>query len=164
MADILHSTDLTEIISQHHRQDALLEVLHDLQQQYGSLSDKLLSQVAEQMALPPSLVLGVASFYHHFHRTPPGTHRCVICTGTSCHLKGGSRLLEELEQRFELPCGSTSEDGSLSLETVRCIGACGLAPLAIVDDRIIGEDEDLQQMADTISQAIGERLAGDRLP
>ena len=120
--------------------DELIEALHAAQEKNGYLNRELLGQLAEQLQLPPSLVYGVASFYHVFRLEPHGEHHCTVCTGTSCHLLGGTALLRELETYFGIPCGETSADGILSLGTVRCLGVCGLAPLALLDGHIIDGD------------------------
>lgn len=125
---------LEHVMQQHRRRpDSLIEILHAAQRQYGWLDRGLLGLIAASLRLPPSLVYGVASFYHAFRLEPPGRHRCTVCTGTSCHLKGGSRLLQRLERHFGIACGATTPDGSLALENVRCLGACGLAPLIVID-------------------------------
>jgi bidirectional [NiFe] hydrogenase diaphorase subunit len=123
----------TLLARQGHGPDALIEILHAAQQRYGWLERSLLGQLSEKLNLPPSLVYGVASFYNAFRLSPPGRQTCTICTGTSCHLKGGSRLLRGLERHFGIRGGTTTADGSLTLEEVRCLGACGLAPLAKVE-------------------------------
>jgi len=115
--------------------DALIEILHAAQQRYGWLDRPLLGRLAEELRLPPSLVYGVASFYHAFRQKPRGEHTCTVCTGTSCHLQGGSRLLRELEKHLGIRCGSTTADNGLTLEQVRCLGACGMAPLVRVEHR-----------------------------
>jgi bidirectional [NiFe] hydrogenase diaphorase subunit len=109
--------------------DALIEILHAFQERSGWLDKPLLGRLADELKLPPSLVYGVASFYHAFRLSPPGRHSCTICTGTSCHLHGSSRLLHELEEHLGIPGGTTTADNSLALGQVRCLGACGLAPL-----------------------------------
>ncbi|QEM69210.1 NAD(P)H-dependent oxidoreductase subunit E [Geobacter sp. FeAm09] len=125
---------IERVMRQHRlRPDSLIEVLHAAQRQHGWLDRELLGFVAARLGLPPSLVYGVASFYHAFRLEPPGRHRCTVCTGTSCHLKGGSRLVRQLERHYRIPCGATTPDGSLTLENVRCLGACGLAPLVMID-------------------------------
>jgi len=131
-----------ELLSSQHRyrSDALIEALHAAQEKYGHLSVELLGQLAEQLQLPPSLVYGVASFYHAFRLLPRGEHHCTVCTGTSCHLLGGTALLQKLENNFGIHCGETSADGSLSLDSVRCLGVCGMAPLVVLDGRIITAD------------------------
>jgi len=115
-----------------HDPGALIEILHAAQEQYGWLDKPLLALLAEGLRLPPSLVYGVAGFYHAFRLAPPGKLVCTVCTGTSCHLHGGSRLLQELEKHLGITCGTTSADGNLALEQVRCLGACGMPPLVKV--------------------------------
>jgi bidirectional [NiFe] hydrogenase diaphorase subunit len=113
--------------------DALIEILHAAQQCFGWLDRPLLGMIAQELDLPPSLVFGVASFYHAFRLKPRGHQTCTVCTGTSCHLQGGSRLLNELESHLGIRSGTTTEDGSLTLEQVRCLGACGMAPLVRIE-------------------------------
>lgn len=134
--------------------DALIEVLHVAQEQYGWLSKDLLRYVAQQLNLPPSRVYGVASFYHFFTLEPKGHHHCTVCTGTSCHIKGGSALLAELERRFHIPCGATSRDRAVSLNTVRCLGLCGMAPLVLLDGKRIA-DVSSQNLADEVCRRLG---------
>lgn len=140
--------------------DELIEVLHAMQKHFGYLGNYHLGQIAEKLRLPPSLVYGVASFYHLFRLSPPGKQHCTVCTGTSCHLKGGTLLLRELEKRLGLPCGATSPDGLLSLGTVRCIGVCGRAPLAICGTTILsglGPDD----LADQVCRHLAQSATGD---
>jgi len=125
---------------QRYRPDALIEALHAAQEKSGYLTRKILAQLAEQLQLPPSLVYGVASFYHSFRLKPRGEQHCTVCTGTSCPIRGGTDLLRKLEKSFGLSCGATAADGSLSLDTVRCLGVCGLAPLAVLNGQIISGD------------------------
>ncbi len=115
------------------RPDALIEILHALQQQYGWLDRPLLGRLAAELKLPPSLVYGVASFYHAFRLEPRGQTICTICTGTSCHLQGGSRLLQDLEQHLGIRSGTTTAGKRVLLEQVRCLGACGMAPLVRIE-------------------------------
>jgi bidirectional [NiFe] hydrogenase diaphorase subunit len=111
----------------------LIEILHAAQQQHGYLNRELLRYIAKALDLPPSLVYGVASFYHAFRLTPRAIKTCTVCTGTSCHLKGGSRLLHDLKRHYGINSGTTAFDGTLALEQVHCLGACGMAPLMRID-------------------------------
>jgi bidirectional [NiFe] hydrogenase diaphorase subunit len=129
-----------ELEHQLFRSDALIEALHAAQEQHGHLTRELLAQLAGQLQLPPSLVYGVASFYHAFRLEPQGEHHCTVCTGTSCHIRGGTDLLRKLEKHFGISSGETAADGSISLDTVRCLGVCGLAPLVVLDGHIISGD------------------------
>jgi bidirectional [NiFe] hydrogenase diaphorase subunit len=116
-----------------HKPDALIEILHAAQHRYGWLDRPLLGRLAEELKLPPSLVYGVASFYNAFRLTPPGHHTCTVCTGTACHVQGGSRLLRELERHFGIQSGTSTADGNLALGQIRCLGACGMAPLIRIE-------------------------------
>jgi bidirectional [NiFe] hydrogenase diaphorase subunit len=116
--------------------DALIEVLHTAQELYGFLSPALLKTVARKLRLPPSRVLGVASFYHFFSLQPKGEHTFVVCLGTACYVAGALGLVETLERRCA-KAGQTSPDGKVSVQTARCIGACGLAPAAILDGTVL---------------------------
>ncbi len=115
---------------------SLIEVLHTAQELYGYLSLPLLRAIAHKLKLPPSRVLGVATFYHFFSLKPKGEHRFVVCTGTACYVAGGFGLVEKLEHRCT-KAGQTTEDGKVSVETARCIGSCGLAPAVIYDGNVL---------------------------
>jgi bidirectional [NiFe] hydrogenase diaphorase subunit len=135
----------------HYSGDALIEVLHTAQELYGYLTPELLKSIARKLKLPPSRVLGVATFYHFFSLEPKGEHSYIVCLGTACYVKGALGLLEGLERRCA-KAGQTSPDGQVSVETARCIGACGLAPAIIKDGEIVGRltleqlDEDLDSI------------------
>lgn len=111
----------------------LIEVLHQRQQQHGHLSRDTLAAVARQLQLPPAEVYGVASFYHLFRLQPPTPHRCGICFGTACVLRGAAALAAEQEQRLGVRRDDPVGDGVWSLETISCIGACALAPVLLID-------------------------------
>jgi bidirectional [NiFe] hydrogenase diaphorase subunit len=122
-----------------YRPDALIDVLHAAQDIYGSLSKELLAYIATALQLPPSRVLGVATFYHLFRFDPPGDHTCTICTGTACFVKGADALMAGVSEAYGVAQGSTRPDGALSLLEARCLGSCGLAPVAIVDGTIVAK-------------------------
>lgn len=118
---------------------ALIEVLHAVQGAYGYLDKAVLAQVAEALRLPLSKVYGVATFYHYFSLKPPGEHTCVVCTGTACYIKNADGLTQAVSEAFEVKPGETTADGKLSLLTARCVGACGIAPVAVVDGQVLGK-------------------------
>lgn len=120
------------------RQDALIEVLHAAQELFGYLEPDLLRLVARRLKLPPSRVYGVATFYHFFTLRPKGEHTCVVCTGTACYVKGADGLLAALRRQVGITPGETTPDGSVSLMTARCLGACGIAPAAVLDGTVKG--------------------------
>lgn len=115
---------------------ALIETLHSVQSSFGYLEDDALKFVAASLRVPYSKVYGVATFYHHFQLKPAGEHRCVVCTGTACHIKGAGPILDAIRDKYEVEPGATSPDGKLSLLTARCLGACGLAPVAVFDEEV----------------------------
>jgi bidirectional [NiFe] hydrogenase diaphorase subunit len=115
---------------------ALIEVLHTAQELFGYLSPTLLKTIAHKLKLPPSRVLGVATFYHFFSLKPKGEHTFVVCIGTACYVAGGFGLVQKLEHRCA-KAGHTTEDGKVSVETARCIGSCGLAPAVIYDGNVM---------------------------
>ena len=121
-----------------HQPDALIEVLHTAQELFGHLDADLLLYVAHSLKLPPSRVYGVATFYHFFTFAPKGDHRCVVCLGTACYVKGSANILAALEREFGVRAGETSSDGKVSLLTARCLGSCGLAPAGVFDDVLVG--------------------------
>ena len=121
-----------------YQQDALIEVLHRAQELFGYLDETLLLYVARSLKLPPSQVYGVATFYHFFSLKPQGAHSCVVCMGTACYVKGAAELLSKLEQRFGIKAGEINAQGDLSLSVARCLGACGIAPAAVVDNEVAG--------------------------
>jgi bidirectional [NiFe] hydrogenase diaphorase subunit len=121
-----------------HRPDALIETLHSAQEAFGFLDDDALKYVSDSLGLPPSKVLGVATFYHHFTLKPQGKHTCVVCTGTACYINGADAILTSIETGLGVKPKETTADGNLSLLSARCLGACSLAPAAIVDGDVQG--------------------------
>jgi bidirectional [NiFe] hydrogenase diaphorase subunit len=117
-------------------QDALIEVLHTAQETFGFLSEDTMTYIAHELKLPLSWVYGVASFYHHFNLKPQGEHTCNICMGTACFVKRAGDIVETLEKEFQVKAGETTEDGKLSINIVRCLGNCGLAPMIILDGKV----------------------------
>jgi len=117
---------------------ALIETLHSLQQAFGYLDRPGLEYIAASLKIPLSQVFGVATFYNHFTMKPQGRHACVVCLGTACYIKGAAGILKSIEGARGLHPGETTADGGLSLLTARCFGACGLAPVAVLDGDVIG--------------------------
>lgn len=117
---------------------ALIEGMHAAQRAFGFLAPATLRSLADTLGVPLATVYGVATFYHLFTLQPPGTHSCVVCLGTACHLDGGPAILAALVEAHDLEPGKTSPSGELSLSVARCIGACSLAPLVVLDGEIVG--------------------------
>lgn len=121
-----------------YQQDALIEVLHTAQEAFGFLADDLLVYVAHQLKLPLSWVYGVATFYHFFSLKPQGDHNCIVCLGTACYVKHAAEILAALQQEYGIEAGETTPDHALSLNTARCLGSCGLAPVLVMDGKVVG--------------------------
>jgi bidirectional [NiFe] hydrogenase diaphorase subunit len=120
--------------------DALLEILHAAQGLYGFLPEEVLVHVARGLRLPPSRVYGVATFYNLFTLRPKGVHVCTVCLGTACWVRGGGAILSAVEETCGAAAGETTPDGKLSVAVVRCIGACGGAPVVAFDGRLSGRE------------------------
>ena len=119
--------------------DALIETLHVVQDSFGYLDVPAMRFVARSLRVPLSKVYGVATFYHLFSLKPQGKHTCVICTGTACYIKGAGELLKGVQDKYGVAPGQTTSDDQLSMMSARCLGACGLAPAAVVDRGVLGK-------------------------
>ena len=122
-----------------HESNALIEVLHTVQETFGYIDETALRYVATALRLPLSRVYGVATFYHFFTLKPQGEHTCVVCTGTACYIKGAGTLLKAVEESAHIKAGETTKDNKLSLLTARCLGSCGLAPAVVFDGEVAGK-------------------------
>ncbi|MFN9871455.1 MAG: NAD(P)H-dependent oxidoreductase subunit E [Cyanobacteriota bacterium] len=128
------AASLAQVVRRHGaRSDSLIEVLHQVQELHGYLSPEALRQVATLMRLPLSRVYGVASFYHLFRLEPPTAHRCAVCLGTACFVRGGAQLARRLETRLGVDLDDAAGNGTWALQHVSCLGACGQAPVVVVD-------------------------------
>jgi bidirectional [NiFe] hydrogenase diaphorase subunit len=131
---------LDRTITKHQsRGDALIEVLHAAQGIFGFLDNGLLIYIAHALRLPLSRVYGVATFYHFFTLKPKGKHTFVLCTGTACYVKGAAAIQKSAEHACGVKFGETTPDGQVSLISARCVGSCGLAPVAVVDNAVAGK-------------------------
>ena len=115
---------------------ALIPVLQIAQGIFGYLPEDVLKKIALDMGKSYSDVAGVVGFYSYFTTVPKGKHVIRVCLGTACYVRGGQRILESLKQKLGIDVGETTEDKSFSLEVGRCFGACGLAPVIMVDDHV----------------------------
>ncbi|MFM7642261.1 MAG: NAD(P)H-dependent oxidoreductase subunit E [Cyanobium sp.] len=157
---------ITQIVRrQGGRADALIEVLHQVQELQGFLPATALQQVAKEMKLPLSRVQGVASFYHLFRLDPPTAHRCAVCLGTACYVNGGADLARELEARLGVRLDDPAGNGLWALEHVSCLGACGQAPVLVVDGAMVTRllVEDPARLAQQLDQSGLPQFQG-RLP
>ncbi len=127
------------LCEQDRKKGLLVPILHRIQEDYGYLPGEALERLSKKLDLPLAEIYSVASFYHQFHFSPRGRKIVRVCTGTACHVRGAGDVLEALEDRFHIDVGETTEDLAMTLETVGCVGCCGLAPVATVNDDVVGE-------------------------
>lgn len=126
------------LISFSGQRGALIPLLQQIQDRFGYLQASQIEKVAHFMKLSPAEVYGVATFYAQFRLVPPGRTTVKVCRGTACHVRGSSRLLQELETALNCRAGSTSEDREYSLEKIACFGACSLAPVVVIGKEVHG--------------------------
>lgn len=117
---------------------ALIPVLHEVQDAFGYLPEEILQVVSDGLDIPMSEIYGVASFYSFFSLEPKGEHVIHVCMGTACYIKGAQGLLDRLSTDLKVPVGETTADGKFTLEATRCLGACGLAPVLTVGEKVHG--------------------------
>lgn len=116
----------------------LIPVLQRAQETYGYLPKEVLVEVGNQLGLSFVEVYGVVTFYSQFHLEPRGENVIRVCMGTACHVRGGDQILEKIKSQLKINDGETTEDLQFTLETVACIGACGLAPVIMINDETHG--------------------------
>jgi NADH-quinone oxidoreductase E subunit len=130
-------TNFDRIITKYKGQrGSLIPVLQEIQDYYGYLPVQVQEIIAQGLGIPASEVYGVVTFYNFFTMVPRGRHTIKVCMGTACYVRGGKKILERLERDLGVPVGGTSEDLRFSLDVVRCLGACGLAPTMMVDNDV----------------------------
>jgi NADH-quinone oxidoreductase subunit E len=111
-----------------------LAILQDIQREYNFLPRKALEQTAQRLGVPEGEIYRMATFFKSFSLHPKGEYECKVCLGTACHVLGGPRILESLERELGIKAGETTPDGKFSLEAVRCLGACALGPVVVVNE------------------------------
>lgn len=143
------------IKKENNKPDALIEILHAAQNSYGYLPMNVLGYIAKALHLPPSRIYATVTFYHFFSLKSRGEHTCLVCTGTACYVKGAQAILNELERKTGLKAGQVSADNKLGVQVARCIGACGLAPVVVLDDEVqakVTADEIINKIIDKMGQ------------
>jgi NADH:ubiquinone oxidoreductase subunit E len=128
---------LSEVIAKYKdREGSLIQVLHIAQSLFGYLSPEVQQYIAEGLSKPLSEVTGVTSFYSLFSTEPKGRHTISVCLGTACYVRGGKKIISKLEELLGVDVGGTTEDGRFTFRATGCIGACGLAPAMLIDEKI----------------------------
>jgi NADH:ubiquinone oxidoreductase subunit E len=131
----------TEKIVANYSRDSsnLISMLQEAQEKFGYLPEEVMKKIAKFLRLTDNTVYGVSTFYAQFSFVPTGRRKITVCRGTACHVRGGARILREVERRLGIKPGETTEDMEYSLETVACIGACALAPTMRIGSETYGQ-------------------------
>jgi len=116
----------------------LINVLHKAQHEFGYLPAEIQEVIAHELHLPVAKVYGVVTFYTFFTMLPKGKHPISVCMGTACYVRGAEKVLDELKKNLSIKVGETTPDGKFSLSCLRCVGACGLAPVVMVGEKTYG--------------------------
>lgn len=116
----------------------LMPVLQEAQDIYGYLPYEIQQRISQALDIPICDVYGVASFYSQFNLTPKGKHQISVCLGTACYVKGADSVLKKIEEKLGIKNGECTEDRLFSIDSCRCVGACGLAPVIMIDDEVYG--------------------------
>jgi NADP-reducing hydrogenase subunit HndA len=131
---------LQEVVAKHKDMEgALIPVLHEAQQIFGYLPLEVQLEISKGLGISLAEIYGVVSFYTQFFIYPKGSYKINVCMGTACYVKGAGEILDKFKERLGIGVGECTEDGKFSLESCRCIGACGLAPVVTINDKVYGK-------------------------
>ena len=134
------------------KRGALISVLHRAQAIFGYLPKEVQEFIGEKLSLPIAQVYGVVSFYSFFTMEPKGKHPVSICMGTACYVRGADKILDLFKEELAIGVGETTPDGKFSLDALRCVGACGLAPVVLVGDKVYGRINTREQVKEIIAE------------
>lgn len=135
------------------KEGELINILHEAQDIFGYLPEELQLFISRKLGITAAKVFGVVTFYSFFTMEPKGKHVISVCMGTACFVKGADKILNEFRKRLGIEEGSSTKDGMYTIDTLRCVGACGLAPVVIVDGKVFGrvKVEDVQNIIEQYS-------------
>jgi NADH:ubiquinone oxidoreductase subunit E len=132
--------NIGEVLDERQKKRGLLiHAFQQIQKEYNYLPEDALRAISKKLNVPLSEVYGAATFYKHFYFKPRGRNVVCVCTGTACHVRGAGKILESISEHFGISEGETTGDMSLTLETVGCVGCCGLAPVVTVNEEVMGD-------------------------
>lgn len=135
-----HYKGVSEVLSdEQKKRGMLIHAFQEIQREYNYLPEDKLIELSRNLDVPLSYVYSTASFYKHFYFKPRGRNIVCVCTGTACHVRGASKVLDKLQEEFGVTEGETTSDMSMTLETVGCVGCCGLAPVVTVNEEVVGD-------------------------
>ncbi|MGL4799142.1 MAG: NAD(P)H-dependent oxidoreductase subunit E [Cellulosilyticaceae bacterium] len=134
------------------KKGALISVLHRAQSIFGYLPKEVQQFVGKKLDIPTAQVYGVVSFYSFFTMEPKGKYPISICLGTACYVRGADKVLDVFKRELGIEVGQTTEDGKFSLDALRCVGACGLAPVVLVGDKVYGRINTADQVKNILNE------------
>ena len=131
--------EMEKILNKHPKQkDSLIAILNEVQEKYGYIPKQCQMEISKYLDMPMAEIYGVITFYSRFTTAPKGKYNIAVCLGTACFVKGSQSILDRLKDRLKISGGETTPDGKFSIDEVRCVGACGLAPVFMVNDEGYG--------------------------
>lgn len=133
------------------KRSELINILHKTQEHFGYLPESVQLEIALNLNMPLAKIYGVVSFYSFFTMTPKGKYPISVCLGTACYVRGAEKIVEALEKELKIKVGQVTEDGKFSLDCLRCIGACGLAPVMMIGEKVHGRLEP-EMIADILKE------------
>ncbi len=140
MAHITFSDELAAYIDEwKEKPGSLIMMLHRIQEEFGYIPREAAEKLSRQVGLPLAKIYGVVTFYHFFKTSRPGKHRIAICLGTACYLKGAQDLIDEARSILNIKGDEVTDDGQFSIDEVRCLGCCGLAPVLMIGNEVFGK-------------------------
>ena len=134
------------------KKGALIAVLHKAQGLFGYLPKEVQMFVGEKLNIPVSQVYGVVSFYSFFTMTPKGKYPVSVCLGTACYVRGADKVLDAFKKQLGIEVGQTTTDGRFSLDALRCVGACGLAPVVLIGEKVYGRIGSAEEVKKILSE------------
>ncbi|MEF9959654.1 MAG: NAD(P)H-dependent oxidoreductase subunit E [Niameybacter sp.] len=134
------------------KRGALISVLHKAQAIFGYLPKEVQEFVGQKLGVSVAQVYGVVSFYSFFTMEPKGKYPISVCLGTACYVRGADRVLDAFKSELGIEVGQTTEDGKFSLDALRCVGACGLAPVVMIGDKVYGRINTAEQVKEIIAE------------
>jgi NADH-quinone oxidoreductase subunit E len=142
---------------------SIIPMLQAAQAALGYLPSDAIQAIARHLVVPPALVEGVASFYAQFRFKKPGLHRVTVCTGTACYVRGSGKLIDDIQADLKIESGETTADGAVSLESISCFGACALAPVVVLDEKVLRQQtsESMKKIIEDISSDASKGASGE---
>ncbi len=140
MSDVIMVPDISRTVQKwRKKRGSLIMALHEVQNRYGYVPRNVSLQLAQLMDVPLARIYEVATFYNYFNLAPPGKNNVAVCLGTACYLKGAPEIFDAHKRELGLQDGGTTEDGDFHLQSVRCVGCCGLAPVVVVNGQTMSK-------------------------